>query len=155
MVSGKSPGFWGQSWLAVVATLAEIAGRIRPDTRLELADRTLAKDAARKHATIARTPAVQLADHFAAMTAKELDRTHRPRLPLDRLIFVNAIQPHAIATSAMDRPHVDQRPSLAALFACDHSSVAVIVPTMSGSANSRPRPQTVDEDSSENPNGTK
>ena len=152
---GELSRILGQLRLAVVAALAEIAGRIRPDARLELADRTLAKDAARKHATIARTPAVQLADHFSAMAAGELDWTHRPRLPLDRLILANAIQPHAIAAGAMNRPHVDQRPDLAALFASDHSSVAVIVPTMSIVASSRARPQTVDVDSSEKPNGVK
>jgi hypothetical protein len=152
---GELSGISGQLRLAVVATLAEIASRIRPDARLEFANCTFAKDGTRKNAGVSRTPAVKFADHFSAMSAGELDRPHRPRLPLDRLIFANAIQPHAVPTSAMNRPHVDQRPNLAALVANDHSSVAVIVPTMSIVASSRARPQTVDVDSSEKPNGVK
>ena len=73
------------------------------------------------------------------MDARQLDRPpHFARRPRDRLILADAIQPHAISASAMNRPNIDQRPHPPALLASDHIVVAAMVPTISISANTRP-----------------
>ena len=146
------PGFWDSS--TVVAALAKITGRIRPESGLESADLAFAEDGTPKNAGVPCTPTVQLADHFTAMAAGELDWTHRPRLPFDRLILADAIQPHAVPAGAMNWPNIDQWPNPPALVASNHIVVAAIVPTISISANTRPVvPHKGELALSENPSG--
>lgn len=145
--SANYPGFSESS--AVVATLADVAGRIRPLTWLQSPNHALAIDGTSIDAGVTGTTAIDLAKDSAAMAARELDFARRARPLFDRLVFGDAIGSDAVTASTMDRPNPHRLVASPALIAANHSRFAAMVPTMSTSANSRPRPHMVEVDSSE------